>query len=103
MINLDDDTEKALLNMGHRLKDARLANNESQEIMAARLGISRQTYSKMEKGEPTIAIGHWLMACSILDSLDIWDKILKKEDDLFAMYDRQQHGRKKAGRPRSKK
>ncbi len=102
MINIDQETLIVLQNMAQRLKEARLARNESQELFATRLGISRQTYSKMEKGVTSVAIGYWLMACSILNSLDSWKTILVPEDDLFAQYERQQHGRQRAGKSRTR-
>ncbi len=79
---------------------ARLSRNESQAVFAARIGLTRQTYSKMEKGNPTIPIGKWLAASEILRLLPTWKKVLIREDNLFEQYERKQITRKKAGKKR---
>ncbi|MDL1968834.1 MAG: helix-turn-helix domain-containing protein, partial [Deltaproteobacteria bacterium] len=50
MITNKQNVGSLLLRLGERLKEARLARNESQELFAQRLGLTRQSYSKMEKG-----------------------------------------------------
>ncbi|MCP3931565.1 MAG: helix-turn-helix transcriptional regulator, partial [Bacteroidetes bacterium] len=56
MINKDEEIFLLLKEIGNRLKAARLARNESQEIFAARIGLTRQSYSKMEKGTASVPI-----------------------------------------------
>ncbi len=68
MINNDLNVEFLLKQLGERLKEARPARNESQELFAQRLGLSRQSYSRMEKGAPQTLIVNWLAASSILSS-----------------------------------
>ncbi len=92
--------ESLLQQLGNRLKSARLLRNESQAVFAARIGLTRQTYSKMEKGNPTIPIGKWLAASYILRLLSTWEKVLVTEDNLFEQYERKQITRKKAGAKR---
>jgi len=70
MINLNIDTSALLKQLGDRLKEARLSRNESQDLFAQRLGITRQSYSKMEKGSPNTPIGNWLTASAILAGLE---------------------------------
>lgn len=97
------DQEEILRQMAQRLRTARLQRNESQEIFAARIGISRQTYIKMEGGVATIPIGHWLTASSLLDRLESWRGVLAETDNLFERYEQQQVRRKRASRKQKRK
>ena len=97
MLNKVRDIESLLERLGQRLKEARLARNESQELFAQRLGLSRQSYSRMEKGSPNTMIGNWLTACSILGRLDDWQDILAEKEDLFARFEKENSKRQRAG------
>ncbi len=103
MINKEKEISRLLKEIGDRLKAARLARNESQEIFAARIGLTRQSYSKMEKGTASVPIGSWLAASSILNRLDTWQGVLAEKTDLFAQFDRQQLTRQKASGRKSRK
>ena len=98
MININ--IEPTLEQLADRLKKARLARNESQEVFSARLGLTRQTYSKMEKGVPSVPIGYWLVASEILDRLQTWQEVLAEKDDLFEQFQRKKLKRKRASRKR---
>ncbi len=104
MINKSVKTEAILKQLAKRLKEARLSRNESQELFAQRLGISRQSYSKMEKGSPQTLIGNWLAASSVLGKLEGWNNVLSESEDLFAQYEKKSIKRQRAGgqRKRSK-
>ena len=56
----------ALNELGARLRAERLARNEPQARFAARLGVSVPTLRRMEQGDPTAQIGHWLVALELL-------------------------------------
>ncbi len=103
MINQHADIESLLQQLGERLKEARLARNESQELLAQRLGITRQSYSKMEKGYPQTPIGNWLAASSILGLLGGWQEVLAAREDLFAQFERKSAKRKRASERRQGK
>ena len=103
MINNEKNVASLLLQLGERLKEARLARNESQELFAQRLGLTRQSYSKMEKGSPQTLIGKWLEASSILGRLDGWQEVLAPKEDLFAKLKRKTSKRQRAGGRRKKK
>ena len=92
-----------LLQLGERLKEARLARNESQDLFAQRLGLTRQTYSKMEKGSPHTLLDNWLEASSILGQLDGWQEVLAPKEDLFTKFKRKTGKRQRAGGKRKKK
>ena len=103
MINKDLQIEPLLEKLGRRLKEARLARNESQELFTQRLGMTRQSYSRMEQGSPQTMIGNWLAACSILGRLDDWQDVLAEKENLFAKFEKKQDRRKRAGGPRKRK
>ena len=103
MFNKNIETESLLKRLGQRLKEARLARNESQELFAQRLGITRQSYSRMEKGAPQTLIGNWIAASSILGRLDDWKDILAEKEDLFAKYEKKSSKRQRAGTRRNRR
>lgn len=43
---------------------------DSQSDFARRIGVSRYTYQKMEKGDPGVAMGSYLRAAELLGILD---------------------------------
>jgi len=94
MLYISEDEHTTLSRLSERLKQARLSKHESQALFAERIGISRQTYSKMEKGDPNIAIGYWLRATWLLSKLRDWEKLLE-QTNLFELYEFQQQQQKK--------
>ena len=96
MINEQLNVEALLQRLGQRLKAARLERNESQELFAQRLGLTRQSYSKMEQGFPGTPIGTWLAASSLLDRLDGWQGVLAPSEDLFAQAIQEKSQRQRA-------
>ena len=58
-----------LTELGVRIRDLRIARGESQELFASRIGVSRPTIKAIEKGEPTVQVGHWMAACWALNRL----------------------------------
>ena len=92
-----------LQSLGTRLKEARLKRNESQKRFAARLGVSVPTCRKMEKGDPTVAVGTWARALWLLDRVDDLDKILARTS-LFEEWENRQAPKKRlrAGKRKSR-
>jgi transcriptional regulator with XRE-family HTH domain len=103
MLNKDIEIESLLKQLGQRLKEARLARNESQSLFAQRIGLTRQSYSRMEKGSPQTLIGNWIAAGSILGRLDDWKDILAEKEDLFAAYEKKSSKRQRAGTRRTRR
>lgn len=91
-----------LSSLGARLRSERVKRNEPQKVFAARLGVSVPTLKKMEEGAPTVAIGHWFAALSILGREDDLRNILAPQEDLFQEYEKQQQRtpRQRASRKR---
>lgn len=59
--------EYALGKMGVRIKRARLRRNIRAELLAERAGISKGTFSAIEKGTPTVSIGAYIAVLCVLD------------------------------------
>ena len=64
------ETREFLLELGRRLRAARLERNDTMVLFAERLGVSEGTLRAMERGAPTVQIGVWINALWILDRLD---------------------------------
>jgi transcriptional regulator with XRE-family HTH domain len=81
---ISEEQQDALTALGRRLRAARLARNEPQALLAARIGISVPTLRAMEQGAPTVQIGCWVQALWVLDRLGELEGLLAARLDLFA-------------------
>ena len=57
---------RSLLQLGHGINIARRRRKLTAAMMAERAGVTRQTYGRVENGDPTVAIGTYLMAMFVL-------------------------------------
>ncbi|MGA9990710.1 MAG: helix-turn-helix transcriptional regulator [Thiobacillaceae bacterium] len=80
---VSDKLQDSLARLGTRLREARLARNESQGRFAARIGVSIPTLRRLEQGDPNTQIGHWLEALELLGRLDDVDALLAPSVSLF--------------------
>ncbi|MDO4232121.1 MAG: helix-turn-helix transcriptional regulator [Lautropia sp.] len=89
---------RQLADFGQRLKLARVRRGIQAALFAERMGVSRETLRRMEKGDPSIAIGTWLRALRVLglekdfDALAADDELGRKLQDV-ALLDRRPGGR----------
>jgi len=75
--------------IGMNLQSMRINQlNDTQAVMAERIGVSRRTYHKMEAGDPTVKIGYWLEAAKITNSMMQWKSLFTAEENLFDEFDR---------------
>jgi hypothetical protein len=57
----------------------------------------------MEAGDPSVLIGHWAAALTVLDHAGDWDAILAAPEDLFAKYDQMKvPSRRRASKKRTR-
>ena len=80
---VSDNVLDSLARLGTRLRAERLARNESQARFAARLGVSVPTLRRLEQGDASAQIGHWLAALDILGRLADADALLAPRYSLF--------------------
>lgn len=80
---LSDRTTKSLHDLGKRLKQARIARGDTQEIFAERLCVSIPTLRSMEAGDANTRIGYWIEALSLMRRLDDVDGLFATQPSLF--------------------
>ena len=80
--NILPGTEEILKNMGEQIKLARLRRSPSSELTAERAGISRASLWKVEKGDPSVAMGIYAAVLHALNNLDKDLLLLAKDDAL---------------------
>lgn len=96
---LSGNTEDRLKTLGARLRGERLRRNETQQVFAARIGVSTPTLYKMECGDHRVQLGHWAVALEILGRVGDLDRLLAPAEDLFARYEQtKKTGRRRASR-----
>lgn len=92
-------TEKYLNNLGNRIRLARLRRNLSVNLICERAYISRATLWKIEKGDPSVAIGLYAVVLHALDNMDKDLELVAKDDFLGkALQDYNIDVRKRASR-----
>ena len=72
-----------LQQLGDRLRTERIARNESQTRFAARIGVSVPTLRRMEQGDASAQIGHWLTALTLLGRIADAEALLAPRYSLF--------------------
>jgi len=65
--------------LGQRLKDARLRRRFSMQTVCARMGISRPTLGKVEKGDPSVAFGIYVQLLRVLGLVGDLSLIAKED------------------------
>jgi len=66
--------------LGERLKLARLRRGLSAELVAARAGISRQSLTRMEAGEPNVTFSNLFQVMQVLGLGDDIDKLATDDE-----------------------
>jgi transcriptional regulator with XRE-family HTH domain len=80
---LSDNAHEILSHLATRLRAERLARDEPQARFAARLGISVPTLRRLEQGDASAQIGHWLAALEVLGRLGDAEALLAPRYSLF--------------------
>lgn len=94
----NNETFDALLALGNRLRQARIAKGDSQSLFARRIGVSVPTLRDLEQGNPRVSIGIWLAALWALSHLQDMDAVLQPRESLFEQFARRPAERKRAPR-----
>lgn len=80
--NILPNTEAILQTMGEQIKLARLRRNLTVELVAERAGISRASLWKVEKGDPSVAMGIYAAVLHALNNMDKDLLLIAKDDEL---------------------
>ena len=75
-------TQKTLTTMGEQIKLARLRRNLTSSLVAERAFISRNTLWRIEKGDPSVAIGHYARVLMALGGMDKDLLLIAKDDEV---------------------
>ena len=78
-----ENIQSVLQQIGDRLRAERLTRNESQTRFAARIGVSVPTLRRMEQGDASAQIGHWLTALTLLGRIADAEALLAPRYSLF--------------------
>lgn len=73
--------KRALAKLGADIALARKKRNLTVMMMAERLGVAKSTYLKVEKGNPTVALGTYAMTFFVLGLGDVLGEILDARRD----------------------
>lgn len=75
-----------LPSLGENLRHARkrLFPKDDLAAFALRIGVSRSTLQKMEKGDLSVGIGKYYRAAEVLRLTDAFSELLHLEESLFA-------------------
>lgn len=72
--------QKVLTQLGERIKLARKRRNYTQVLISERTGLSRLTTRKIERGDSTVSIGHYVAVLSVLGLVGDLDNIAKDDE-----------------------
>ena len=77
--------QSQLTSLGERLKTARRRHFPGDDLraFALRIGVSRATLQKMEKGDLSVSIGRYYAAARVLGLSQTFDTLLAEAPSLF--------------------
>jgi transcriptional regulator with XRE-family HTH domain len=73
--------EKAVTKLGADIRDARRRRRMSASELAQRIGISRVTLSKLEKGDPNVRMGIYAAALHEMGRLEALAQVMDRRND----------------------
>jgi transcriptional regulator with XRE-family HTH domain len=98
--------QEIINNMALAMRKARQLKRDRQKDLAARMGVSRLTVMKMEKGDQEagrVPLETWLKAAEHLGLLSSWQEVMVVQADPFEEYDRRKNSIEKIKMGRVKK
>ena len=72
--------EKVLSLLGENIKLACKRRGYSQSLIAERTGLSRLTVRKIQQGDSTVSIGHYMAVLSVLGLVDDLAKVASDDE-----------------------
>ncbi len=73
--------EQALKKLGADIHDARKRRRITIKLMAERIGVTRLTLAKLERGAPTVSMGSYAMALYVLGKIDELENLMDRTND----------------------
>ena len=93
--------EKQMHAFGQRLREARLRRGIATMLFAERVGISRDTLNRLEKGDSSIALGTYMRALRVLGLEKDFDLVARDDELGRKLQDLKLLARKPRGRQRA--
>lgn len=79
---------RGLVKFGADLSLARRKRRLTAQMLAERIGVSKTTYLKMEKGDPATAVGAYAMALFVLGFGTVFGELIdQRRDDQGLLFD----------------
>jgi transcriptional regulator with XRE-family HTH domain len=73
-------TQKVLTQLGENIKLARMRRNYTQLLISERTGLSRLTIRKIEAGDSTVSLGHYVAVLGVLGLVDDFAKVASDDE-----------------------
>jgi transcriptional regulator with XRE-family HTH domain len=72
--------QKVLQQFGENIKLARKRRGFTQVLISERTGLSRLTIRKIERGDPTVSIGHYVAVLSVLGLTEDFARVANDDE-----------------------
>ncbi len=72
--------QKTLTLLGENIKLAYRRRRYTQSLIAERTGLSRLTVRKIEQGDPTVSIGHYVAVLGVLGMVEDFAKVASDDE-----------------------
>ena len=72
--------QKVLSQLGENIKLARKRRNYTQTLISERTGLSRLTIRKIENGDATVSLGHYVAVLSVLGLVEDLAKVASDDE-----------------------
>ena len=76
---------RSLVKLGHDVALARKKRRLTVAMMLERTGVSKQTYQRVERGDPKVALGTYAMVCFVLGFGDVFGAVLDRTKDSIGL------------------
>ena len=77
--------EQVLKKLGSDIRDTRKRRGITVQLMAERMGVTRVTVAKIERGEPNTSMGNYAMALYILGKADELEMLMDRTHDSLGL------------------
>jgi transcriptional regulator with XRE-family HTH domain len=72
--------QKVLSQLGENIQLACKRRKYSQSLISERTGLSRMTIRKIERGDPTVSIGHYVAVLAVVGLVDDLAKVANDDE-----------------------
>jgi hypothetical protein len=103
VLTLPIPVSRALRKLGHDIKDARRRRRIPMAIAAERASISKPTFIRVERGDPTVSIGSYATVLYVLGMGDRLSDLAAPKNDPVGLQLEEENLPKRIRRPGTKK